>query len=150
MLEGVASAEDAETAHEFLSHFPKLPGMNYSQELRDMQALALQQAKRVGRDPIVKIDLNQKLAAPVKAMGKLFGMGDFRMRVELRGLEYYDQAVIRVPAFTEKSARKAVSRFISDFLVKQTGNSEKSAKILDIFPPGSTWESGRHPVLKLK
>jgi hypothetical protein len=150
LLEGVASADDSETAHEFLTQFGSLPGTQYSKELRDIEACAVRQAKRVGRDPIVKIDLNQKLAAPVKAMGKLFGMGDFRMRVELRGLEYYDQAVVRVPAFNEKSARRVASKFISSFLNSQAGDDEKSAKIVDIFPPGSAWNSGCHPVLKLK
>ena len=98
----------------------------------------------------MKVDLNQKLPGPVKAVGKLLGMGDFRMKVELRGLEYYDQVVVRVPAFTEKAARKAASRFILDFLKEQSGDEDKSAKILDIYPPGSAWESGRHPILKLK
>lgn len=149
LLEAVASSEDAETAHEFMKQFSRLPGMAYSEELQEIHACAERQAKRVGRDPIVKIDLNQKMAKPVKAVGKLFGMGDFRMRVELRGLEYYDEAVVRVPAFNEKAARKVAHKFISDFLKKQDGDEEKSAKILDIFPPGSAWESGHHPVLKL-
>lgn len=150
LLEAVASAECAEEAHEFLSQLKKLPGMTYSEELRDIYAAAQRQAKRAGRDPIVKVDLNQKLSAPVKAVGRLFGMGDFRMKVELRGLEYYDQVVVKVPAFSEKAAKKVAHRFISDFLREQTGDDDKSAKILDIYPPGSAWESGRHPILKLK
>jgi hypothetical protein len=77
-------------------------------------------------------------------------MGDFRLKVELRGLEYYDQAVVRVPAMTEKAARKSAQKFIRDFLREQSGDEDKSAKIVDIYPPGSSWESGRHPVLKLK
>ena len=83
-------------------------------------------------------------------MGKLFGMGDFRMKVELRGLEYYDEARVRVPAFNEKAARKAAQQFIKDFLKDQSGPDDvKSAKIVAMYPPGSKWESGRHPVLKL-
>lgn len=150
LLEGVASSEDPETAHEFLKHFKKLPGLSYSKGLQDLHACALKQAKRAGRDPIVKIDLNQKIAKPVKAVGKLFGMGDFRLKVELRGLEYYDQVVVKVPAFNEAAAKKRAEKFIIDFLKVQTGDESKSAKITDIYPPGSAWESGRHPVLNLK
>jgi len=151
LLEGVASSTSPEEATHFLSQFQKLPGMNFCRELQKIQECAKREAKRAGRDPIVKIDLNQRLAAPVKVVAKLFGMGDFRMRVEVRGLEYYDQVVVRVPAFTERAARKAANKFILDFLRKQSGDDEKkSAKILDVFPPGSPWESGRHPVLNLK
>lgn len=150
LLEGVAASEDAETAHEFLKQYNQLPGINYSNELQKLRECAAKQAKRVGRDPIVKIDLNQKFPGAVRAVGKLLGMGDFRMKVELRGLEYYDQAVVRVPAFTERAARKAAENFIADFLRDQTGEEQRSAKIVDIYPPGSAWESGRHPVLNLK
>lgn len=149
-LEAIASSENPEAAQEYLQQFKKLPGVAYSPELQDLLEVAKRQAKRAGRDPIVKIDLNQKMARPVKVMGKLFGMGDFRMKVELRGLEYYDEAVVRVPAFNEKSARKVAQEYIRDFLKEQSGSQDKSAKILDVYPPGSPWESGRHPVLKLK
>jgi hypothetical protein len=105
--------------------------------------------KREGRDPIVKIDLNQLMIAPINRVKRLFGMGDFRMRVEFDGLERYEQAVVRVPAFTEKAARRAAGKFIADFLKNETGQDSRSAKILDVFPPGSAWESGRHPILNL-
>lgn len=150
LLEGVASADDHDAAHEFLKHFKKLPGLSYSKELQDLYACALKQAKRAGRDPVVKIDLGQKIAKPVKAVGKLLGMGDFRMKVELRGLEYYDEAVVKVPAFNEAAAKKRAEKFIVRFLKEQTGDESKSAKIIDVYPPGSVWESGRHPVLNLK
>lgn len=150
LLEAVASAEEPETAHEFIKQFKKLPGLSYSRDLQNLENCAKKQAKRAGRDPVVKIDLNQKMAKPMKAMGKLFGMGDFRLKVELRGLEYYDQAVVKVPAFNEAAAKRHAEKFIVDFLRKQTGDENKSAKITDIYPPGSAWESGRHPVLNLK
>lgn len=150
LLEGIASSENPEEANHYLARFRALPGLNFCRELQKLEEVARKEAKRAGRDPIIKIDLNQKLARPFKAVGKLLGMGDFRMRVELRGLEYYDQAVVKVPAFTEKAARRTAQNFILDFLRKQNGDEkQKSAKILDVFPPGSTWESGRHPVLKL-
>lgn len=150
LLEGVASAEEPETAHEFIKQFKKLPGLSYSKDLQSLEACAVKQARRAGRDPIVKIDLNQKMARPFKAMGKLFGMGDFRLKVQLRGLEYYDEAVVKVPAFNEAAAKRQAEKFIIDFLKNQTGGDDKSAKILDIYPPGSAWESGRHPVLNLR
>lgn len=150
LLEGVATSDTPEEAECFLRQFRSLPGMNYCKELQKIEACAQREAKRAGRDPIVKIDLNQKLAKPFKAVGKLLGMGDFRMRVEVRGLEYYDQVVVKVPAFTEAAARRAANKFIIDFLRNQSGDDErKSAKILDVFPPGSPWESGRHPILNL-
>lgn len=150
LLEGVALAECQEKAKRFLDGFKNLPGVAYSSDLQNIHEQAKRQAKRAGRDPIVKIDLNQRMARPVKVMGKLFGMGDFRMKVELRGLEYYDEAVVKVPAFSEKTARRVAEEFIRDFLKDESGDENRSAKILNIYPPGSPWESGRHPVLKLK
>lgn len=151
LLEGILHSDSPEEAAEFFDQFKKLPGVNATPELRKIYEQAQRQAKRVGRDPIVKVDFNQKLARPVKMVGKLFGMGDFRMRVQLRGLEYYDEARIRVPAFNEKAARKIAREFIRDFLKEQEGPEEaKSAKIVEMYPPGAVWESGRHPVLKLK
>lgn len=150
LLEGILMSDSSETANGFLVQLDKLPGVSYSADLKKLHTLATREAKRAGRDPIVKIDLNQKMAKPVKLMGKLFGMGDFRMKVELRGLEYYDEARVRVPAFNEKAARKAAQQFIKDFLKDQSGPDDvKSAKIVAMYPPGSKWESGRHPVLKL-
>jgi len=150
LLEGIAAAEDQESAKLLLQQLESLPGLQYNSELQDLVVAGRRQVKRAGRDPIVKIDLNQKTAGPVKAVRKLFGMGDFRLKVELRGLEYYDQAVVRVPALTEKAATKTAQKFIKDFLKEQSGDENKSAKIINVYPPGSTWESGRHPVLKLK
>ena len=151
LLEAVLNSDSAEKADEFIKQFAKLPGVSYSPDLQKMFEKAKREAKRVGRDPIVKVDLNQKLARPVKMMGKLFGMGDFRMKVELRGLEFYDEARVRVPAFNEKTARRVAEDFIRDFLKEQSGEeAAKSAKIVELYPPGSPWESGRHPVLKIK
>jgi hypothetical protein len=151
LLEGVLNSETPQQAGEFLNQFCKLPGVAYSADLQKIQEQATREAKRAGRDPIVKIDLNQKLAKPVKMVGKLLGMGDFRMKVKLCGLEYYDEVRVRVPAFNEKAARKVAQQFIKDFLKEQSGPDEaKSAKIVEMYPPGSKWESGRHPVLKLK
>lgn len=151
LLEGILLSEATEDAAEFLNQFNKLPGVSTTPELQKIHDQARRHAKRAGRDPIVKVDFNQKLARPVKMVGKLFGMGDFRMRVQLRGLEYYDEARIRIPAFNEKAARKIAQQFIKDFLKDQEGPDEaKSAKIVEMYPPGAVWESGRHPVLKLK
>jgi len=151
LLEAVLNSPDSETAEGFVKQFAKLPGVSYSPELKRTFERAKREAKRAGRDPIVKVDLNQKLATPVKMMGKLLGMGDFRMKVELRGLEYYDEARVRVPAFNEKTARRVAEEFIRDFLKDQSGEEEaKSAKIVEMYPPGSAWESGRHPILKIK
>jgi hypothetical protein len=134
---------------ELLRQLKQLPGMAYCSELQGMAEKGCRIVKRGGRDPIVKIDLNQLMMKPLNKVKRLFGMGDFRMRVVFNGLEKYEQAVVRVPAFTEKAARRAAGRFIADFLKNETGGDSRSAKILDVFPPGSAWESGRHPILNL-
>lgn len=126
-----------------------LPGMAYSSELQAISEKASRIIERGGQDSVVKIDLNQLMLAPINKLKRFFGMGDFRMRVEFRGLERYEQAVVKVPAFSEKAARQTAGKFIANFLKNELGSDSKSAKILDIFPPGSSWESGRHPMLKL-
>lgn len=148
-LEAVSCTDSREEADELVLNMKQLPGMAFSHELQDMAERASDLAVRAGRDPIIKVDLNQRVLRPLGALGRLLGMRNFRMKVELRGLTRYEQAVIKVPAFSEKSARKAVKKFIAGFLKSEEGRSERSARILDVFPPGSAWESGLHPVLKL-
>lgn len=148
-LEAVSCAETASEATKLVEQMKQLPGMAFSSELREMAERAADIASRTGRDPIVKVDLNQKIFRPLGLVGRLFGMRDFRMKVELHGLTQYEQAVLRVPAFNEKAARKAANRFVAEFLRTQEGREQRSARITDVFPPGSAWESGLHPVLKL-
>ncbi len=148
-LSAIAISQNPAEGEELLRQMRQLPGMAYCAELQAMAERGGRVVKREGRDPIVKIDLNQLMLAPINKVKRLFGMGDFRMRVEFRGLERYEQAVVRVPAFTEKAARRAAGKFIADFLKNETGQDSRSAKILDVFPPGSAWESGRHPILNL-
>ena len=148
-LAAIGLSQNPAEAEELLRQLRQLPGMAYCSNLQAMAERGGRIVKREGRDPIVKIDLNQLMIAPINRMKRLFGMGDFRMRVEFDGLERYEQAVVRVPAFTEKAARRAAGKFIADFLKNETGQDSRSAKILDVFPPGSAWESGRHPILNL-
>ena len=148
-LSAIAISQNPAEAEELHRQMKQLPGMAYCSELQGMADKGGRIVKRGGRDPIVKIDLNQLMMKPLNRVKRLFGMGDFRMRVEFNGLERYEQAVVRVPAFTEKAARRAAARFITDFLKNETGQDSRSAKILDVFPPGSAWESGRHPILNL-
>lgn len=147
--EAIRTSDCTKQTHELVKQLKMLPGLSYSTELQSMVAEAEKMARRQGRDPIVKIDLNQKLLAPVRAVKKLFGMEDFRVRVELKGVEQYDQAVVRIPALSEKAALKKANEFIASFLKGQLGEPDRSAKIVDVFPPGSSWESGLHPVLQL-
>lgn len=148
-LAAIGISQNPAEGEELLRQLRGLPGMAYCSELQAMAEKGSRTVKRGGRDPIIKIDLNQLMLAPINRVKRLFGMGDFRMRVEFNGLERYEQAVVRVPAFTEKAARRAASKFIQDFLKNETGQDSRSAKILDVFPPGSAWESGRHPILNL-
>lgn len=148
-LKAIAISQNPAEAEELLRQMRQLPGMVYCSELQAMAEKGGRVVKRGGSDPIVKIDLNQLMMKPLNKVKRLFGMGDFRMRVEFNGLERYEQAVVRVPAFTEKAARRAAGKFIQDFLKNETGQDSRSAKILDVFPPGSAWESGRHPILNL-
>lgn len=148
-LSALERTQNPGEAEELLRQMKGLPGMAYCSELQQMAERGARIMRRGGRDPIVKIDLNQLMLKPINRVKRLFGMGDFRMRVQLNGLEKYEQAVVRVPAFTEKAARRAAGKFIADFLKNETGQDSRSAKILDVFPPGSTWESGRHPILNL-
>jgi hypothetical protein len=148
-LTAIEISRNPAEAEELLRQMEGLPGMAYCAELQGMAAKGAKIVRRGGRDPIVKIDLNQLMLKPLNRVKRLFGMGDFRMRVEFNGLERYEQAVVRVPAFTEKAARRAAAKFIADFLRNETGQDSRSAKILDVFPPGSAWESGRHPILNL-
>ena len=148
-LKAIAISQNPAEAEELLRQMRQLPGMAYCSELQAMAERGGLAVKRGGSDPIVKIDLNQLMMKPLNKVKRLFGMGDFRMRVEFNGLERYEQAVVRVPAFTEKAARRAAGKFIQNFLKNETGQDSRSAKILDVFPPGSAWESGRHPILNL-
>lgn len=148
-LEAVSCSEEQSEADQLVLQMKQLPGMAFSHELREMAARAEDVAARAGRDPIIKVDLNQRILRPFALLGRLLGMKDFRMKVELRGLTKYDQAVLRVPAFSEKAARRAAQKFVSDFLKSEEGKTDRSARILNVFPPGSAWESGLHPVLKL-
>lgn len=148
-LTAIGISQNPAEAEELLRQLKQLPGMAYCPDLQAMAERGARVVKRGGRDPIVKIDLNQLMMKPLNKVKRLFGMGDFRMRVEFNGLERYEQAVVRVPAFTEKAARRAAGKFIADFLKNETGQDSRSAKILDVFPPGSAWESGRHPILNL-
>jgi hypothetical protein len=148
-LSAIGLSVNPAEGEELLRQLKQLPGMAYCSDLQAMAEKGARIIKRGGRDPIVKIDLNQLMLAPINRVKRLFGMGDFRMRIEFNGLERYEQAVVRVPAFTEKAARRAAGKFIADFLKNETGQDSRSAKILDVFPPGSAWESGRHPILNL-
>lgn len=149
LLSALQNSQNPGECEELFRQLKQLPGMAYSADLQEMAETGRKIVQRGGQDPIVKIDLGQKVLAPVTAVKRLFGMGDFRMRVQFQGLERYEQAVVKVPAFTEKAARKVASKFITDFLRNQSGQDSRSAKIMDVFPPGSAWESGRHPILKL-
>lgn len=149
-LELIAECSNSSDAEAVLKEMKRLPGLAFSEELKAQYARAEKMARRAGRDPIVKIDLKQRMATPVLALKRLLGVGEFRLKVELRGLEAYEEAVVKVPAFTEEEARRVVNRFIADFLKEQAGTPDRSAKIIDVFPPGSAWESGAHPVLNLK
>lgn len=148
-LEAVSCAETRHEADLLVEQMRQLPGMKFCSELQEMVERAEGIAARTGRDPVVKVDLNQRIVRPLGFFGRLFGMRDFRMKVELHGLTQYEQAVLRVPAFNEKAARKAANKFVTEFLRTQEGRDQRSARITDVFPPGSAWESGLHPVLKL-
>ena len=148
-LEALKLTQNPAEGEELLRQLRQLPGMAYCSDLQAMCEKGKKIIKRGGADPIVKIDLNQLMVRPLNRIKRLFGMGDFRMRVQFNGLERYEQAVVRVPAFSEKAARRAAGKFIADFLKNETGQDSRSAKILDVFPPGSAWESGRHPILNL-
>ena len=147
--QAIRTSDCGKQSDELVKQLKMLPGLSYSSELQVLVERAEKLAKRQGRDPIVKIDLNQKLLAPVRAVKKLLGVDDFRVRVELKGVEQYDQAVVRIPALNEKAALKKANTFITNFLKGQIGDPDRSAKIVDVFPPGSSWESGLHPVLQL-
>lgn len=149
LLIALEQATSPGAKEELARQMQQLPGVNYSSDLQALCTKATRALKRGSLDPIIKIDLNQLTLSPINRLKRLFGMGDFRMRVELRGLDNYEQAVVKVPAFSEESARRTATQFISKFLKSQIGSSSRSAKILDIFPPGSTWESGRHPILTI-
>lgn len=148
-LESIANCNSSAGGHELLRQMRRIPIAETDPRLRQMIARAAQLAGEGGRTPVVKVDLNEKLARPLRALKSAIGMGDYRMRVSLGGSPRYKQVVVRVPALSEKAARRAVSNFILDFMAKEKPLSEDGCEILDVFPPGSTWESGRHPVLHL-
>lgn len=147
-LESIANCKSLGEGQELARQMSRLPGLSQSPKLRKLASRGKVLAMQAGREPVVKIDLNQKLMSPVRALGRLLGMGDYRMRVALEGSPKYKQVVVRVPAFSEKAALRAVDNFLEDFLADESG-MDCEREILDIFPPGSMWESGRYPVLRL-
>lgn len=148
-LESIINSQNMGEGQELARQLSRLPGLDRSPKLKSLVERGQKLAHQSGREPVVKIDLNQKLMAPVRALGRMLGMADYRMRVALDGSPRYKQVVVKVPAFSEKDARKRVESFLDDFLSTDSDGFECRGEILDIFPPGSLWESGRHPVLKL-
>ncbi len=148
-LESIINCRSLGEGQELARQLSRLPGLERSPKLQALVEQGQKLARQSGRQPVVKIDLNQTLMAPVRAVGRMLGMADYRMRVALDGSPRYKQVVVRVPAFSEKGARKRVENFLDDFLRDDSDGFECRSEILDIFPPGSLWESGRHPVLKL-
>lgn len=148
-LESIANCNSAAGGLELMRSLRNLPLMKTDPQLKRMFLKAEQLVDADGREPVVKIDLNQKLAGPLRALRKVFGLGDYRMRVGLSGSPRYKQVVLRVPALNEKSARRTAESFMDEFMGEEVLCEESSSQILDVFPPGSLWESGRHPVLQL-
>lgn len=148
-LESIANCQSLGEGQELARQMNRLPGLSESPKLQALAQRGHKLALQAGREPVVKIDLNQRLMTPIRALGKLLGMGDYRMRVALDGSPKYKQVVVRVPAFSEKAALRTVENFLEDFLSDEAVGTECHSEILDIFPPGSLWESGRHPILQL-
>lgn len=149
-LESIANCNSSAGGHELLRQMRRLPYAETDPQLRQMAAQAAQLASESGRTSVVKVDLNERLARPLRALKSAIGLGDYRLRVALGGSARYKTVVVRVPALSEKAARRAVGTFIQDFMAKEKRLGEEPSEILDVFPPGSPWESGRHPILHLQ
>jgi hypothetical protein len=145
LLESIANCQSPGQSRYLESQFLKLPNTD-DPEIRKMVNAAKELTTKTTRQPVVKVDLNQKTPSLIRALGKFVGLGDYRMRVWLGGSPNFKHVVVRVAARNEDSARAAVQKFMDDFLEP---DSVASREILDVFPPGSGWNSGRHPVLKL-
>ena len=145
LLESLANCKSPVLAHHLETQFLRLPDLDHDAELSQMFKLAKGLTTLNERQPVVKVDLREKTPGLLRALGKFVGLGDYRMRVWLGGNPNYKQMVFKVAARDEESARAAVQDFMDEFRANEKVASEE---ILDVFPPGSPWESGRHPVLK--
>ena len=146
LLESIANCKSPGKAKDLERRFWSLPLSSKDPQIQKMADLSRGLTEKTGRQPVVKIDLNQKVPSLVRAFHKLLGMGDYRMRVWLGGSARYKHLVVKVAARSEQSATQAVQTFMDDFLAS---DRETAREILEVFPPGSVWESGRYPVLKL-
>ena len=146
LLESVANCTSTRKAKELEKRFSLLPQVALDPEIRKMAFLAQALTEKNGRQPVVKVDLRQRVGGLARAFGRFIGLGDYRMRVWVGGSPRYKHLVVKVAARNEESARETVRSFMDEFLAK---DSEPEREILDVFPPGSMWESGPYPVLKL-
>lgn len=146
LLESIANCKSPRKARDLERRFWSLPMVSNDPEIRKMANLSRDLTEKTDRQAVVKVDLRQKLPGLVRAFGKFIGMGDYRMRVWLGGDPRYKHVVVKVAARSEEAAKQAVQEFIDDFF-----DDDKAAakEVVDVFPPGSAWESGPYPVLKL-
>lgn len=146
LLESLANCNSPIQAHHLETQFLRLPDLSADEDLGRFFRLAKELTTSTERQPVAKVDLREKTPSMLRALGKFVGLGDYRMRVWLGGSPNYKHLVVKVAARDEKSARAAVEDFVSDFWASDKAASQE---ILDVFPPGSPWESGRYPVLKV-
>lgn len=146
LLESVANSQSPRQAKELERRFWTLPNASSDPEIQKMASLAKELTLKTDRQPVVKVDLSHKVPSILRSLSKIVGIGDYRMRVWLGGSPRCKHLVVKVAARSEQAARDAVQNFMDEFLA---GENQPAREILDIFPPGSVWESGRHPVLKL-
>lgn len=145
LLESIANCKRPSQARELEQEYRKLPDLD-DPEIAKMASLAKDLINRTNRQAVMKVDLRRKTPGLLRALGKIVGLGDYRMRVWLGGSANYKQLVVKVAARDEESARDAVQSFMKNFL---SPDQVSSQEILDVFPPGSSWNSGRYPVLQV-
>lgn len=146
LLESIANCKSPRKARELERKFWEIPKADTDPEIRKMAALSQELTEKTGRQSAVKIDLRHKVPGLLRALSRFVGMGDYRMRVWLGGSPRYKHMIVKVAARDEQSAKATVQEFMDDFLAQ---DSEATREIVDVFPPGSMWESGPYPVLKV-
>lgn len=146
LLESIANCTSPRKARELEKKFWEIPRADTDPEIRKMAALSQALTEKNGRQSTVKVDLRHKVPGLLRALSRIVGLGDYRMRVWLGGSPRYKHVIVKVAARDEQSAKATVQEFMDGFLAQ---DSEATREIVDVFPPGSIWESGPYPVLKI-
>lgn len=146
LLESIANCTSPRKARDLERKFWEIPQADTDPEIRKMAALSQKLTEKNGRQSAVKVDLRHKVPGLLRALSRLVGLGDYRMRVWLGGSPRYKHVIVKVAARDEQSAKATVQEFMDGFLAQ---DSEATREIVDVFPPGSIWESGPYPVLKI-